>query len=101
VHSKVYFTLKNFCYLKLATHFMCSKNLTNKKQKIFSEKQKEFRDGLSYSIPQKSEETRGNAITQPQSHPIPKFYIFLMGWDCMRLGNGISPCFFAFLRGGI
>ena len=37
--------------------------------------------GLSYSTPQKSEETRGNAITQPRSHPIPKFYIFLMGWS--------------------
>jgi len=35
----------------------------NKKQNIFSEKQKGFRDGLSYS--QKSEETRGNAVTQP------------------------------------
>jgi len=33
--------------------------------KKFSEKQKGFRDGLSYSTPQKSEETRGNAITQP------------------------------------
>jgi len=51
-------------------HFMHSKNLTNKKQKIFSEKQKEFRDGLSYSTPQKSKEIRGNAITQPRSHPI-------------------------------
>jgi len=57
------------------------KNLTNKKQKIFSEKPKGFRDGLSYSTPQKSEETRGNAITQPRSHPFPKIYIFLMGWD--------------------
>jgi len=42
----------------------------NQKQKLFSEKQKGFRDGLSYSAPQKSEETRGNAITQPRSHPI-------------------------------
>jgi len=57
------------------------KKLTIKKQKNFSEKQKGFRDGLSYSTPQKCEETRGNAITQPQSHPIPKFYIYLMGWD--------------------
>ena len=33
------------------------------------------------------------------SHPIPKFHFFNgMG---PRLGNGISPCFFAFLRGGI
>jgi len=40
-----------------------------KKQKIFSVKQKGFRDGPSYSTPQKSEETRGNAITQPRSHP--------------------------------
>ena len=30
----------------------------HKKQKIFSGKQKEFRDGLLYSTPQKSEETR-------------------------------------------
>jgi len=78
------FTLKHFCYLKLAMHFKHSKNLTNnKKQKNFSEKQKQkgFRDGLSYSTPQPSEETRGNVITQPQSHPIPNFYIFLMGWD--------------------
>jgi len=43
-----------------------------KKRKIFSEKQKGFRDGLSYSTPQKSEETRGSAITQPWSHPIKK-----------------------------
>jgi len=58
---------------------MHPKNLINKKQKIFSAKQKGFRDGLSYSTPQK--ETRENAITQPQFHPIPKFYILLMGWD--------------------
>ena len=56
--------------------FMRSKKLTNKKQKVFSEKQKGFRDDLSFSTPQKSE---GNAITQPWSHPIPKFYILLMG----------------------
>jgi len=42
---------------------------THKKQKIFSEKQKGFRDGLSYSTPQKSKETRENAISQPRSHP--------------------------------
>jgi len=53
----------------------------HKKQKNFSKKQKGFRDGLSYSTPQESEETRGNTITQPRSHPIPKFYIILMGWD--------------------
>jgi len=33
---------------------MRSKKLTNKKQKIFFEKQKGFRDGLSYSTPQKA-----------------------------------------------
>jgi len=42
---------------------MCSKKLTNKKQNFFSEKQKGFKDGLSYSTPQKSKETSGNAIT--------------------------------------
>jgi len=39
LHSKVYFTLKHFWYLKLATHFVCSKNLTNK-NKIFFPKNK-------------------------------------------------------------
>jgi len=43
-----------------------------KKQKIFTEKQKGFRDGLSCY----PKETRGNAITQPRSHPIKK-----MGWE--------------------
>jgi len=73
--SKVFLKtrLKHFCYLRLALHFMRSKKLTNKKQKNFSKKQKGFRDGLSYSAPQKSKETRGNAITQPWSLPIPKF----------------------------
>jgi len=27
------------------------------------------------------EETRGNAITQPRSHPIKKMYSLGMGWD--------------------
>jgi len=44
----------------------------NKKQNNFSKKQKGFRDGLLYSTPQKSEETRGNVIIQPWSHPIKK-----------------------------
>jgi len=57
-------------WLRACTPFVHSKNLTNKKQNIFFDKQKGFRDGLSYSTPQKSEETRGNAITQPQSQPI-------------------------------
>jgi len=43
-----------------------------KKQKIFSKKNnKDF--GMAYHnpcTPQKSEETRENAITQPWSHPI-------------------------------
>jgi len=42
------------------------------KQKIFFKKQKGFRDGLSYSTPQKSKETRRNAIIQPRSHPTKK-----------------------------
>jgi len=68
--------------------------------KNFLRKTKRIRDGLSYSTPQKSEETRGNAITQPRSHPIPKFYIFLMGWD-----RGWVMAFplvsSLFLRGGV
>jgi len=71
-----------------------------KEQKIFSTKQKGFRDGQSYSTPQRSEETRGNAITQPRSHPIKRNVEFRDGMG-PRLGNGISPCFFTFLRGGL
>jgi len=46
--------------------------MSTRSTKISPKKQKGFRDGLSYSTPQRSEETRGNAITQPQSHPIIK-----------------------------
>ena len=46
---------------------------------------------LSCSTSQRSK-SWGNAITQPQSYPIPKFYI-LNGMG-LRLGNGISNCFF-------
>ena len=59
---------------------MCRSSVVQE-AKNFLRKTKGFRDGLSYSTPQKSKGTRGNAITQPRSHPIPKFYIFLMGWD--------------------
>ena len=47
-------------------------------------------------ISQKSEETRGNATSHLQSHPIPKLYIL---WQ--RMGDGIPLCFFVSLRGGI
>ena len=40
---------------------------------------------------------RGNAITQPRSHPIPKFYIFLMGWD--RGWVMAFPLFLCFFEG--
>ena len=43
-------------------------------------------------------ETRGNAITQPRSHPIPKFYIFVMGW---KQGWVISPFYFTFWSAGV
>jgi len=68
-------------------HISCALKILQTRSKKFSLNNK-FRDGLSYSTPQKSEETRGNGITQPQSHPIPKFYIFFGGMG-PRLGNGI------------
>ena len=44
----------------------------------------------------KSEETRGNAIIQPRSHPIIlKKFEFRDGMG-PRLGSGISLCFFTF-----
>jgi len=49
---------------------MHSKNLTNKKQKYSPKKEKKgFSDGLSYPTPQKSKETRGNAISYSASVP--------------------------------
>ena len=47
----------------------------------------------------KAKEIRGNAITQPQSHPF-KNVEFRDGKG-LKLDDGISPCFFAFLRGGV
>ena len=47
----------------------------------------------------KAKETRGNAITQPQSHPF-KNVEFRDGKG-LKLDDGSSPCFFAFLRGGV
>jgi len=56
---------------------MHSKKAHKQEAKKFSPKNdKGFRGGLSYSTSLKSKETRANPITQPQSHPIPKFYIF-------------------------
>ena len=75
-------SLKLHCYLskelslrRIKLLFLQQQNYswvlsTYKKQKIFSEKQKGFRYVLSYSTLQKNKETRGNVITQPQSHPI-------------------------------
>jgi len=92
--GKVYFTLKHFCYLELAMHFMRSRKLTNKKQKIFSKKQKGFRDGLAYFTPQRN---KVKCITQLWSHPIPSLNFFNgMG---PRLGNAEFPLFLRFFEG--
>ena len=53
------------------------------RSKKISPKKKGFKDSLSYSTPQKSEQTRGNAITQPRSHPIKKNVEFR---------DGMGPC---------
>ena len=52
---------------------------------MLSETCKGFRDGLSYSTPQRSEETRGNAINQPRSHPINKCKIVDIDLDKYQL----------------
>jgi len=62
-----------------ATNVLVSLQISQE-AKILSEKQKGFRDGLSYSTPQKSKETRGNAITQPWSRPF-KYVESRDGWD--------------------
>jgi len=67
--------------------------ITCTRSKKFSPKIKRDLGMACHTLPlRKSEETRGNAITQPRSHPIPKFF-HGMG---PRLGNSISPCFFTF-----
>ena len=50
--------------------------------------------------PEKSKETRRNAIIQPQFYPIKKVQNLFRDGMVPRLGNGVSPCFFTFLRGG-
>jgi len=75
-------------------HFMRSQKLTNKKQKIFSEKQKGFRDGLSYSTPQKIKEQVEMPL--PSLGPIPFLNSTFFQWDGTEAGYGISTCFFAF-----
>jgi len=38
----------------------------------------------------------------PSLGPIPSLNsTFLMGWDQGWVMNGVSPCFFTFLRGGV
>jgi len=54
-------------------HIQISHNTTtNKKQKKLSPKIKKDLGMACHAPPLKKEETRGNAITQPQSHPIKK-----------------------------
>jgi len=63
----------------------------NKKQKIFSEKQKGFRDGSKKYSP-KNKKDLGMACQLRNVE-------FRDGMG-PRLGNGISPCFFTILRTG-
>ena len=53
-----------------------------------------------HTPPLKSKETRGTAITQLQSHPFINVE-FMDGYLGPRLGNDTSPCFLAFMRGGV
>ena len=59
----------------------CALKSSQTRSKIFSQNEKGFRDGLAYFTPQRSRETKGNAITHPRSHPIPKLYILIIEWD--------------------
>jgi len=65
-------------------HFKHSKNFTNKKQKLFPEKQKGFRDGLSYSTPQKSE--KQGEMPLPSLGPIPSLNSTFFEWDGTEAG---------------
>jgi len=66
---------------KVFTECSVSRKLTNKKKKIFSENKKGL--GMAYHTPPLNKVKQGEMpfISQPQYHPIPKFYIFLMEWS--------------------
>jgi len=70
-----------------------------KKQKIFSEKQKDL--GMACHIPPLRKAKKQGEMSLPSLGPIPLKNVEFWDGTGPRLGNGISPCFFAFLRGGI
>jgi len=65
----VRFTLKNFCYLKLATHFMHSKKLTNKIQKNSLENKKDL--GMTCHTPPLKKVKKQGEMPLPSLTDIP------------------------------
>ena len=69
-------------------HFMHSKKLTNKKQKIFP-KVKRNQGWPVVLHPSKKQRNKGNAITKPRSHS----YTFMMKyWSCNWCSHATVPC---------
>jgi len=66
-----------------------------KSEREISEKEKEFRGGLSYSAPQEKRRHKGRCH-YPASVPSLKKNVEFRDWMGLKLGNGISPCFFTF-----
>jgi len=73
---------------------MRSKKLTNKKQKISLKNIKDL--GMACHIPPLKKAKKQGEIPLPSVGPIPSHFFNGMG---LRLGNGIFPCFFAFIEG--
>ena len=75
LHSSISVTSSWLC-------FSCALKSSQTRNNKFSPENKQD-SGMAYHIPplKKVQKTRGNAITQPRSHLIPKFDILLKGWD--------------------
>jgi len=78
---------------------MCSKELTNKKQKFSPKNKKDL--GMAYHIPTLKKGKIQGEMPLPSLSPIPSLILHSFNGMGLRLGNGISPCFFTILRGGI
>ena len=71
------FALKHFCYLKLAMHFMRSKNLTNnKKQKKILRKAKRKDLGMACHTPPLNQVKKQGEMSLPSLSPIPHTQCF-------------------------
>jgi len=82
-------------------HLLCTqKKLTNKKATNFLQERKGDLVVACHSPPLKKEKVKKQGITHPFS-PIPSLNPTFVNRMELSMGNGMSPSFFACLRGGV